>query len=233
MDKQLFTQKYSEKQDEINKFLIDIEKIIHRYNYPLEGNIFYKHQTTILCNDFIPKQINLFWSGTMVVKNICEIGLNAGHSAFVLLLGRLFQDDRENKLKTPLNFTIFDIGHHPYTKPSLEYLKNNFSYVNFEYIEGDSKYEIPKWLNNNQEMLEQYDVIHVDGSHEEDSIKNDMRNVVKMCKVNGIIIIDDTDGPQTNKYVELYLKSGFFTEIDIVETRVSLHRIIMKTKSIL
>jgi len=48
---------------------------------------------------------------------------------------------------SPLNFTVFDIGHHPYTKPSFEYIKSKFSHVNFEYVEGDSTTIMPEWIN--------------------------------------------------------------------------------------
>jgi hypothetical protein len=228
MDKNLFIEKYYERKEEIIKFLIDIEKIIFSFNYPLEGNIFYKHGTTILCPEFEPKQVNLFWAGSTAQKNIMEIGFNASHSAFVMLLGNLFKNEKNN-----MNFTIFDINHHPYTEPSFEYLKEYFQHINFNFVKGDSKKELPKWIENNQNMVEQFDVIHVDGSHEDDSIKSDMLNVVKLVRVDGLIIVDDTDGEIINKYVDEYLSSGNFEEVDILETQLSKHRIIKKKNSIM
>jgi len=81
----------------------------------LEGNIFYPHMTLNLLSTLKPKQINLFISGKQATNKICEIGFNAGHSAMVMLLGREIKQ---------LEFTIFDIGRHSYTKPCYDYIQS-------------------------------------------------------------------------------------------------------------
>jgi hypothetical protein len=185
----------------------------------LEGNSFYAHNTINLYTDLYTKQLNLFWCGKQALTKICEIGFNAGHSTMLLLLGRD---------KTPLDFTIFDIGHHPYTKPCLNYIKSQFPHVNFEYIEGDSTATVPVWIEANQGNIGLYDVVHVDGGHSEHCISNDMKNADRIVKKGGIVIIDDTNVHYINRYVDTYISSGKYREIDVLKTQGYPHRIIQK-----
>jgi len=210
---------YESKNDEKQIHLENLKNIIIKSNVPFEGNCFYYHETLNIFPELYSKQLNLFWCGKQAVENICEIGFNAGHSTMLMLLGRT---------NTPINFTIFDIGHHIYTKPSFEYIKSKFSYVNFEYVEGDSTITIPEWINNNSELMYKYDVVHVDGGHSEHCISNDMKNTDLLVKKNGIIIIDDTQGVTINKYVDLYISTGNYVEMNLLSTYGYQHRVIKK-----
>jgi hypothetical protein len=212
---------YESKNDEKQIYLEDLKNIIINSNTPLEGNCFYYHATLDIFPELYSKQLNLFWCGKKATNNICEIGFNSGHSAMLLLLGRDV---------TPLNFTIFDIGDHPYTKPSYEYIKSKFSHVNFEYIEGDSTITMPEWINNHSDLIYKYDVVHVDGGHSDHCISNDMKNADLLVRKNGIVIIDDTDNNTINKYVDLYISSGNYIEINLLSTYGYPHRIIRKIK---
>ncbi len=201
--------------------LDDLKDLIISSNGSLEGNSFYFHLSLNLYKELYAKQVNLFWSGKQAKTRICEIGFNAGHSTMLMLLGRD---------QTPIDFTIFDIGHHAYTKPCLEYIKNKFSNVNFEYIEGDSIVTMPKWITDNPTLASSFDVVHVDGGHSENCIKNDLLNADLLVKINGIVIIDDTNMNHINRYVNLYLSSGNYKKLDIIKTIGYPHRIIMKIK---
>jgi hypothetical protein len=212
---------YESKNDEKQIILNDLKKIIIESNASLEGNCFYYHTTLNEFPELYSKQLNLFWCGKQAVENICEIGFNAGHSTMLMLLGRS---------NTPLNFTIFDIGFHLYTKPSFEYIKSKFPHVKFEYVEGDSTIIMPEWINNHKELLNKYDVVHVDGGHTDHCISNDMINADLLVKINGIVIIDDTNHHTINKYVNLYLSSGKYIELNLLSTYGYEHRIIKKIK---
>jgi hypothetical protein len=207
------------KSSEKQKILDDLKKIITNSKAPLEGNNFYKHGTLILENWKILKQLNIFWCGKQALTKICEIGFNAGHSTMLMLLGRE---------KTPLDFLIFDIGRHPYTRPCLNYIKSHFAHVHFEYIEGDSTLTMPKWIETNQTHLELYDVVHVDGGHSEHCISNDMKNADLLVKKGGIVIVDDTNFGHINKYVDSYISSGKYGEMDFLKATQNRHRIIKK-----
>jgi hypothetical protein len=220
-DKDLLIRNYESKNAEIQTHVDNIKKIITDSKAPLEGNIFYTHQTFNLHDDLIIKRLNLFWCGMSANTHICEIGFNAGHSTMILLLGRVKQ----------ANFTIFDIGRHPYTKPSLEYIKKSFPSINFEYVEGDSIKQIPKWIEENKSLIGQYDLIHVDGGHSEECVTNDMKNADKLLKVSGIIIIDDTNLHCINKCVNNYISTGDYIEVNLIEKQPNCryhHRIIQK-----
>ena len=205
------------------KILDDLKNIIIYFNAfnSLEGNCFYFHNSLQLCPELYSKQVNLFWCGKQAVENICEIGFNAGHSTMLMLLG---------SEQRPLNVTIFDIGYHIYTFPCIDYIASQFKHIGFEYIPGDSTVTMPKWIEANfNRSFGKYDVVHVDGGHTEHCISNDMKNADLLVKNGGIIIIDDTNAPTINKYVDLYLSNGNYREIDVLHNTVYSHRIIQKT----
>jgi len=210
---------YESKNDEKQIHLENLKNIIIKSNVHFEGNCFYYHDTLNIFPELYSKQLNLFWCGKQAVENICEIGFNAGHSTMLMLLGRS---------NTPINFTIFDIGHHLYTKPSFEYIKSKFPYVNFEYVEGDSTIIMPEWINKNPELMYKYDVVHVDGGHSEHCISNDMKNTDLLVKKNGIIIVDDTNSETINKYVDFYISTGNYVEMNLLSTYGYPHRVIKK-----
>jgi predicted O-methyltransferase YrrM len=186
---------------------------------PLEGNAFYEHGTMNVIPALYTKQLNLFWCGLQGKERICEIGFNAGHSFMLMLLGRD---------TSPIKATIFDIGHHTYTKPALECLKTNFPHVGFEYIEGDSTVIMPKWIESHQELISSYDVIHVDGGHSEHCISNDMKNADILLRPGGIMIVDDVYFAHINKYVDQYIQSGNYKELELLKSEFYTHRILQK-----
>ena len=196
-----------------------LKDIIVRCGAFFEGNCFYYHGTLNLHPDLYTKQLNLIWSGKQATSRICEIGFNAGHSTLLMLLGRY---------KTPLEYTVFDIGHHPYTQPCYEYIREQFPHVRFEYVEGDSTLTMPNWIDNHPTLTHQYDVVHVDGGHNEHCISNDMVNADRLVRPNGIVIVDDTNDVVINRYVDLYVSSGRYVELPILETHGYPHRIIRK-----
>lgn len=210
---------YKSKEDEKNIHLENIKKIVG-INNTLEGNSFYYHGHGFNSfNDLLTKQLNIFWCGMQGVSRICEIGFNAGHSSMLLLLGRE---------KAPIDFTVFDIGFHPYVRPTINYMQSSFPHVKFEYIEGDSTVEMPKFIDANPDLLEKYDVVHVDGGHSEYCISNDLRNADILLKVNGIMIIDDTNYPCINQYVDLSISVGKYVEVNLFETKGYPHRVLRK-----
>ena len=212
---------YESRSKEMQVYLEDLRNIIINSNSSLEGNCFYHHLSLDIFPELYSKQLNLFWCGKQANTRICEIGFNAGHSTMLMLLGR------DN---SPLDFTVFDIGHHRYTKPSFDYIKSKFANVNFEYVEGDSTITMPEWISNHAELVGKYDVVHVDGGHDDHCILNDMKNTDMLVKVNGIVIVDDTNSQVINKYVDLYLSTGNYVELNLLASYGYPHRIIKKVK---
>ena len=210
---------YSEKR---NGYLQDIEQLVIDSKISLEGNTFYHNHSLNLYPDLYTKQLNLFWCGKQATTRICEIGFNAGHSTMVMLLGRE---------KIPLQYTIFDIGQHAYVKPCLKYIESKFPHITFEYVEGDSTVTMPKWVETNEAHVGLYDVVHVDGGHSEHCISNDMKNADILVRNGGIVIVDDTQIYEINTYVQYYLSTGKYREIDALKTSGYPHRVLQKIRS--
>jgi hypothetical protein len=209
-------QEYAEKYPEMLIYLEDLKQIIleHIPETKFEGNSFYHHQSIREYPELYNKQLNLFWCGKQVPSRICEIGFNAGHSAMLLLLA-----------SSATTFTIFDIGHHLYTQSCLNYIEHIFPQVAFEYIVGDSTQTMPTHMEGRQET---YDLVHVDGGHSEFCATSDMKHADILLKPGGIMVVDDTDAPQINGLVNLYLASGKYEVVDVLKTFGYPHRVIRK-----
>ena len=216
-------QEYKEKYPEMLIYLEDLKQLIlaHINETEFEGNCFYHHQSIREYPELYNKQLNLFWCGKQGTSNaptsnvrICEIGFNAGHSAMLMLLS-----------SSATTFTIFDIGHHKYTRPCINYIESVFPQTTFEYIEGDSTQTMPNHMVN---RIQTYDLVHVDGGHSEFCATSDMKHADLLLKPGGIMIVDDTDAPQINRLVDIYLESGKYVEVDVLKTFGYPHRIIRK-----
>jgi len=212
-------QEYTEKYPEILIYLEDLKQIIldHINETEFEGNSFYYHQTVTEYPELYNKQLNLFWCGKQS-KKICEIGFNAGHSAMLLLLSST----------ADTSLTIFDIDHHKYTRPCLDYLVSAFRYVSFEYNAGDSTVAMPEWIASNSAHIGSFDLVHVDGGHTEACATSDMKYADILLRPSGIMVIDDTDAPQINHLVDQYISSNKYVEICVLKTFGYIHRIIRK-----
>jgi hypothetical protein len=219
-EKENIKKNYDESNSTLESFLSDINKIVITSDN-FEGNCFYYNKTFDRKKEFLNKQLNLYWVGKQNLKNICEIGFNAGHSTFLLLLGN------ENK---DIHFTIFDINSHPYTNQCLEYIFHKYQHVDFEFVEGDSITAIPEWLNKNKKY-EFYDLVHIDGGHALEIITNDLANSIKILRKGGILIIDDVHKEHINNLVDIYLSTGVISELTefMFETTLCPHRIFKKT----
>jgi len=57
-----------------------------------------------------------------------------------------------------------------------------------------------------------------------------MKNADMLVKIDGIVIIDDTNMPEINKYVDLYISNGNYIELNLSKTHGYEHRIIKKIK---
>jgi len=197
-------------------YLNDLKKIIVSTCEVIEETYFYDEMLNLDVNLY-KKQLNLFWQGKESNHNICEIGFTTGHSVMLMLLGRS---------KLPLNFTIFSNQFKPSIESCLKYLKEKFSYVNFELLERNSIIVIP------ERLLGIYDIVHVNSSQTEDSIVNDLKNADLLVKVNGIIIVNNTNIKYINNNVNSFILSGKYIQLNVFDTfkYTKSHRIIKKIK---
>jgi predicted O-methyltransferase YrrM len=108
--------------------------------------------------------------------NIMEIGFNAGHSA-------------ETFLKhTTGHVTSFDLGEHPYVHTAKEYIDEMYP-GRHTLILGDSRVTVPEY---GVVGAGHFDLLFIDGGHEYDIAKEDIKNCIPLAKPEAIFIMDDT-----------------------------------------
>lgn len=113
------------------------------------------------------------------IKNVMEIGFNAGHSA------NTFLSSNKN-----IHLTSFDIGEHKYVQHAKKYIDTQYP-GRHELILGDSTKTIPNYIKNNKHK--KFDIIFIDGGHAYNIAKSDLMNCRHLAKANKtIVIMDDT-----------------------------------------
>lgn len=112
------------------------------------------------------------------IKNVMEIGFNAGHSAEIFLSSN-----------SDISLTSFDLGDHHYVKIGKEFIDKNYP-NRHTLILGDSNITVPEFINNNPNT--KFDLIFIDGGHEYTTAINDIINCKNLAHSNTIVIMDDT-----------------------------------------
>jgi predicted O-methyltransferase YrrM len=150
--------------------------IINSTNEEVEGNIFMLHGTKDKLTDvFINKAKNI--SNLLLnkqINNVMEIGFNAGFSTLLMLL-----------TNPNVKINCFDIAEHKYTIPCYNKLKELFK-DRINLTIGDST----KTVINNSDI---YDLIHIDGGHDNNVAISDIENSYRLSRSGTILIMDDYD----------------------------------------
>ena len=157
-----------------------IKEIVEASGELCEGNVFWSHYDPEPqeMSKFLNKRINLF-NYSQKAQSIMEIGFNAGHSCLLYLLS--------NPTST---LQIFDLGVHRYTRPCFEYLSSQFpNRMNIEF--GDSRQTVSSYIAGNIGKV--FDMIHIDGGHDECVVKADILNSIQLSDSKTVIISDDDE----------------------------------------
>ena len=171
--------------------------IIHNSGELLEGNIFMTHHTTQFTDLFLDKQRNI--SNLVLntrVKNVMEIGFNAGFSSLLMLLSNPW-----------IKLTCFDLGEHRYTRPCYEKLRQHFG-PRIQLILGDSTQTLKK-------VTDTFDLIHIDGGHATDVATSDIVQSYRLSKPGTILIMDDYDFPNLHQLWDGYIQKYNLKPLDI------------------
>lgn len=110
------------------------------------------------------------------IKNVFEIGFNAGHSADIFL-----------KSNPNINLVSCDINQRPCTLYGKQFIDKTYP-DRHKLIIGDSTIVLPTYIST---LTHKYDLIFIDGGHTYDVAKADIMNCKKLAHDNTIVIMDD------------------------------------------
>jgi predicted O-methyltransferase YrrM len=136
-------------------------------------------------------------------KKIIEIGVNACHSLLIMLL--------ENPTA---EYVLFDLNIHPYTVPTLEYLKNSFPTTKISAFFGNSVQTVTQYITD--DVKHTFDLCHLDGGHRRDVFSVDYENMKQLMVKDGVVIFDDYDYPEIFAFLQEKLYE--ITEVDSIQT---------------
>ena len=110
----------------------------------------------------------------------CEIGVNVGHSAAIMLTA-----------SSATSFLAFDCGGKPSVYAGFQLLQRVFSYASFEFVEGNSAVAVPTYAQTHPQTT--CDVIHIDGAHDGPFPAADFDNARRFARADGgtFIVFDD------------------------------------------
>lgn len=171
----------------INEHLLSI---IFNCGELLEGNIFMIHNTFQYTNVFENKVKNIVsLLLNQNINSVLEIGFNSGFSALLMLM-----------TNPNITLTCVDLGNHMYTVPCYEKIKEFYG-DRINLIIGNSVNTLPN-------LTDCYDLIHIDGGHDDFVATNDIVNCYHLSKNRTILIMDDYDFTNLhalwNSYIDLY-----------------------------
>ena len=113
------------------------------------------------------------------IKQVCEIGFNAGHSALTWLVGM-----------PDAKVLSFDLGVHEYTTVARDVLQAKYP-GRLELVLGDSADTVPRYLAQHPEL--RCNVIFIDGSHKYGPVVQDLLNIAPAAdhEYGHVLIMDD------------------------------------------
>lgn len=143
---------------------------------------FYKQQNVNINEGYsqqIEKQIEFLRNvvNDISIKNVLEIGFNAGHSADIFL--------SSNK---NINLVSFDIGTHNYVKSGKQFIDTNYP-GRHTLIIGNSLNTVPNYFKKENTK---FDIIFIDGGHDYNISRGDLLNCKAGAHDKTLVILDDT-----------------------------------------
>ena len=186
----MITEKLQKQFDEISNILTNIGERV-------EGNFVCDvSPDNVIIDENAEKIYNLKYVATDK-KKICEIGINAGHSLLIML----------DKNPTA-HYQLFDLVFHTYTQPCLDYIKNQYPNTKIDIVYGDSKQTIKTHIFQNREELESYDLIHIDGGHDDLELSSDFYMSSLISSKECILIMDDYNFPNIKNFIDVRVSAG-------------------------
>lgn len=192
------------------KHFESIKGILESIGERVEGNLICDVSPSNLVIDRNEAKIKNIQTLSIGKKRICEVGFNAGHSLLLMI---------ENN--PDAEYVIFDLCNHQYSIPCLEYIAKQYPTTKIEFIIGDSKVSMSKYMRDNPNL--KFDLIHVDGGHDLENVINDYNNSYLLIEKGGVILFDDYDYEVIKEFINTKINKGEivkFTDPNLIETNL-------------
>jgi hypothetical protein len=166
--------------------------------FQCEGNLFYHHEIAYRV-DAPPDASRMHKRKNLILAlrgadAYLEVGFNAGHSALLAL-----------SLFPGLQYVGVDLHDHPYTKDCAAYLTEAFG-RKFQLLSGDSRELLP--LLAAQSKNHHLDLIHIDGGHDRETLRQDIENTLRLSDDYSRILVDDLNLPDIRTTIIDFLRAG-------------------------
>lgn len=196
------------KQD-VKDHIANIADILDRIGERVEGNLICDITSDNLTDAANESKIYNLLKLSENKSKICEIGVNAGHSLLLMV-----------SANPEAEYLIFDLNGHAYTKPCVEYIKNAYPSTKITEIYGDSNVTLKQYIESND--LHTFDLIHIDGGHETQTVENDFTHTQELLTKDGIVIFDDYNFGNIKTVIDKYVDEGVISEYtqDVIKTNL-------------
>ena len=196
------------KQD-VKDHIANIADILDRIGERVEGNLICDITSDNLTDAANESKIYNLLKLSENKSKICEIGVNAGHSLLLMV-----------SANPEAEYLIFDLNGHSYTKPCVEYIKNAYPSTKITEIYGDSNVTLKQYIESND--LHTFDLIHIDGGHETQTVENDFTHTQELLTKDGIVIFDDYNFGNIKTVIDKYVDEGVISEYtqDVIKTNL-------------
>jgi predicted O-methyltransferase YrrM len=183
---------------EVKDHISNIANILDSVGEQVEGNLICDISSDNLKDADNESKIYNLLKLAVGKSSICEIGVNAGHSLLLMV-----------SVNPTAEYVLFDLGGHGYTRPCVEYIKNAYPSTKITEIYGDSNLTLRDYVKTNK--LNTFDMIHIDGGHETQTVMNDFIYTQFMLKQGGIVVFDDYNFGNIKEVVDYYVERNVIT----------------------
>jgi predicted O-methyltransferase YrrM len=192
---------------EVRNHISNIAQILDSIGERVEGNLICDITSDNLVDSRNEAKIHNLLKLAVGKSTICEIGVNAGHSLLLMV-----------SVNPTAEYLLFDLGGHAYTRPCVEYIKKAYPSTKITEVYGDSNITLRDYVKANE--LNTFDMIHIDGGHETQTVMSDFIYTQFMLKQDGIVIFDDYNFGNIREVVDYYVQRQVITRYssELVDT---------------
>lgn len=197
---------------EVKDHIANIAAILDELGEQVEGNLICDVTSDNRTDEKNESKIQNLLTLAKGKSKICEIGVNAGHSLLLMVSSN-----------PAAEYLLFDLGGHGYTRPCVEYIKKAYPSTKITEVYGDSNLTLRDYVATGK--LNSFDLIHIDGGHETQTVVSDFIYTQFMLKQNGIVIFDDYNFGNIKEVVDYYVDRNVITKYDVDVVETDLHYI--------